>query len=213
MNTMRYNSGLRRLATILAIAIFTLCLLAAITGVLIAFYYTPGTTTAHSSIEYINNQVSNGWLVTNLHNIAGNSLIVVSLLQIIVMFFGRNMLGGWIVSWVSGFFMALTAIGLGWTAMNLEWSQLGYWRLKIELSIIESLPVIGQFLRQLLLGGEAVGTITLQHLFTIHSYLLSVVALGLSIVHLVSTFINSRSTVDLPAEPTVSNSIVSETNH
>jgi cytochrome b6 len=197
MNTMRYNSGLRRLATILAIAIFTLCLLAAITGVLIAFYYTPGTTTAYSSIEYINNQVSNGWLVTNLHNIAGNSLIVVSLLQIIVMFFGRNMLGGWIVSWVSGFFMALTAIGLGWTAMNLEWSQLGYWRLKIELSIIESLPLIGQFLRQILLGGEAVGTITLQHLFTIHSYLLSVVALGLSIVHLVSTFINSRSTVEL----------------
>ncbi len=213
MNTMRYNSGLRRLATILAIAIFTLCLLAAITGVLIAFYYTPGTTTAHSSIEYINNQVSNGWLVTNLHNIAGNSLIVVSLLQIIVMFFGRNMLGGWIVSWVSGFFMALTAIGLGWTAMNLEWSQLGYWRLKIELSIIESLPIIGQFLRQLLLGGEAVGTITLQHLFTIHSYLLSVVALGLSIVHLVSTFINSRSAAELPSEPIIKNSIASETNH
>jgi cytochrome b6 len=201
MNTMRYSFLLRKLATILAIAIFTLCLLAAITGVSIAFYYTPATTTAYSSIEYINNQVANGWLIRSLHDIAGNGLIAVSLVQIVIMFFGRQMLGGWIVSWVSGIFLTLTAIGLGWTAMNLEWSQLGYWRLKIELSIIESVPFIGQSLRQFLLGGEAIGTITLQHLFTIHSYLLSAVALGLSIVHLVSTFTHSLDPVELPSDP------------
>jgi cytochrome b6 len=205
MNTVRYNSLLHKLATILAIAIFTLCLLAAVTGVLIAFYYTPGTTTAHSSIAYINNQVSNGWLVRSLHDIAGNGLIVVSLLQIMVMFFGSHLVGGWIVSWVSGIFLTLTAIGLGWTAMNLEWSQLGYWRLKIELSIIESVPLIGQFLRQILLGGEAIGTITLQHLFMIHSYVLAVVALGLSIVHLVSMFTLARCPADPLSESVVTN--------
>lgn len=205
MNTAHYNSLLRKLATMLAIAIFTLCLLAAVTGVLLAFYYTPGTTTAHSSIAYIDDQVANGWLVRSLHNIAGNGLIAVSLLQIIVMFFGRHLVGGWIVSWVSGIFLTLTAIGLGWTAINLEWSQLGYWRLKIELSIIESVPLIGQFLRQLLLGGEAIGSMTLQHLFMIHSYVLAVVAVGLSIVHLVSTFTLSRCPADQPPEPAVTN--------
>jgi cytochrome b6 len=213
MNTVRYNSLLRKLATVLAIAIFTLCLLAAMTGVLIAFYYTPATTTAYSSIEYIQNQVANGWLVISLHNIAGNGLIVASLLQIIVMFLGRHLVGSWIVSWVSGIFLTLTAIGLGWTAMNLEWSQLGYWRLKIELSIIESVPVIGQLLRQLLLGGESIGTITLQHLFTIHSYVLAVVALGLSIGHLVSTTIHALDPVELPAATVVNNSIGGEVNH
>ena len=201
MNTLRYNSWLQKLATILAIAIFSLCLLAAITGVSLAFYYTPSTTNAYSSIEYINNQVANGWLMISLHNIAGNGLIAVSLVQIVVMFFGRQMVGGWIVGWISGIFLTLTAIGLGWTAMNLEWSQLGYWRLNIELTIIESVPLIGQFLRQLLLGGDAIGTISLEHLFTIHSYLLAAVALVLSIVHLVSTFINSLSP-QLPVDPT-----------
>ncbi|WP_373539085.1 cytochrome b N-terminal domain-containing protein [Chamaesiphon sp.] len=201
MNTARYNSWLQKLATILAIAIFALCLLAAITGVSLAFYYTPSTTNAYSSIAYINNQVANGWLMISLHNIAGNGLIAVSLIQIVVMFFGRQLVGGWIVGWISGIFLTLTAIGLGWTAMNLEWSQLGYWRLNIELSIIESVPFIGQFLRQLLLGGDAIGTISLEHLFTIHSYLLSAVALGLSLVHLVSTFIHSLSP-QLPSDPT-----------
>jgi cytochrome b6 len=201
MNALRYSSPLRKLATILAIAMFALCLLAAITGISLAFYYTPSTTNAYSSIEYINNQVANGWLIRSLHNIAGNGLIAVSLVQIIVMFFGRQMLGGWIVGWISGIFLTLTSIGLGWTAMNLEWSQLGYWRLNIELSIIESVPLIGQFLRQFLLGGDAVGTISLQHLFTIHSYLLSAVALGLSIVHLVSTSLHSLAPVQLPSDP------------
>jgi cytochrome b6 len=198
MNTIHYNFLLRKLATILAITMFVLCLIAAVTGVSIAFYYTPSTTGAYSSIAYINNQVTNGWLIRSLHNIAGNGLIAVSLVQIIVMFFCREMLGGWIIGWISGIFLTLTAIGLGWTAMNLEWSQLGYWRLNIELSIIESIPLIGKFIRQLLLGGDTVSTISLEHLYTIHGYLLSTVALGLSFVHLVSTFINSLTAVELP---------------
>jgi cytochrome b6 len=200
MNTLRYDSLLRKLATILALAIFTLCLLAAITGVLIAFYYSPTATTAYSSIEYIDNQISNGWLVRSIHNTAGNALIATSLVQIIIMFLGRHLIGSWIVSWVSGIFLALSAIGLGWTAMNLEWSQLGYWRFKIELSIIESIPLIGQALRQFLLGGESIGTITLQHLFTIHSYVLSSVALGLSTIHLFGSLLQSQHQQEPPAD-------------
>ena len=201
MNTLRYDYLLRKLATILALAIFTLCLLAAITGVLIAFYYSPTTTTAYSSIEYIDKQVANGWLVRSLHNTSGNALIAVSLLQIIVLFLGRHLLKSWLVSWISGIFLSLSAIGLGWTAMNLEWSQLGYWRFKIELSIIESIPLIGQYLRQFLLGGESISTITLQHLFTIHSYVLAVVALGLSTIHLVSSLFQSPP--ELPINPPI----------
>ncbi len=199
---MSYNILLRKLATILAIAIFTLCLVAAVTGIAIAFYYTPSTAEANASIEYINNRVANGWLVRSLHDIAGNGLIIVSLVQIVVMFFDRQLVASWIVSWVSGIFLTLTAIGLGWTSMNLEWSQLGYWRLKIELSTIEAIPFIGQFLRRLLVGDEGLGTISLEHLFTIHSYLLSAVALGLSIVHLVSVTIDSQKLdrVELPSE-------------
>jgi cytochrome b6 len=197
MNTLRYDSLLRKLASLLALAIFTFCLIAAITGILIAFYYSPTATNAYSSIEYIDNQVANGWLVRSLHDTAGNLLIATSLVQIVVMFLGRHLIGSWIVSWVSGIFLALSAIGLGWTAMNLEWSQLGYWRFKIELSIIESVPVIGSALRQFLLGGESIGTVTLQHLFAIHSYILAAVALSLSIVHLCSSLMQSQS--ELPA--------------
>jgi MFS family permease len=68
---------------------------------------------------------------------------------------------------------------------------------------IESIPLIGQTLRQILLGGESIGTITLQHLFTIHSYLLSAVALGLSTIHLVSSLLQSQPEEELPLDPRI----------
>lgn len=189
MESLRYTFLVRRLATLLAIATLSLCLLAALTGVLLAFYYTPSAGEAFESIERITTEIPNGWLIRSLHDVAGNGLIVVSLVQIVVMFLGRQFRFGWLTAWISGITLTLSAIALSWTAINLEWTQTGYWRLNLELKIIESIPAIGQFLRQLLVGGEGINTVTLQHLFTLHSYLLSIVAVFLAIVHLIGLLI------------------------
>lgn len=88
MESHRYAFIIRRLATLGAIATLTLCLLAASTGVLLAFYYAPSTSEAFTSIERIATEIPNGWLIRSLHDISGNGLIVVSLVQIVVMFLG-----------------------------------------------------------------------------------------------------------------------------
>ncbi|MCU0536130.1 MAG: cytochrome b N-terminal domain-containing protein [Hydrococcus sp. Prado102] len=199
MDNIRYNFIVRRLATLGAIATLTLCFLAAVSGVLLAFYYSPSTREAFASIERISTEVPNGWLIRSLHDIAGNGLIVVSLVQIVVMFLGRQFRLGWLTAWISGIFLTLSAIALSWTAMNLEWTQTGYWRLTLELGIIESIPAIGHSLREFLTGGEGIGTITLQHLFTLHSYVLSIVATILSIVHLIGLLIQERQEKQLQA--------------
>jgi cytochrome b6 len=68
--------------------------------------------------------------------------------------------------------------------MILDWSEVGYWRFRIELSTIEAIPLIGSTLRDILTGGGSVNTTTVEHLYTIHSYLLSAGAIILAIVHL-----------------------------
>ncbi|HEY9845579.1 MAG TPA: cytochrome b N-terminal domain-containing protein, partial [Candidatus Caenarcaniphilales bacterium] len=156
---------LRRLATLLAITILTLSLLAAFTGVLLSFYYGPTAGSAFDSVKQISTQVPNGWLIRSLHNMAGNSLIGVSLIQILVMFLGERYRPSWLTAWVSGILLSLTAIALGWTAMSLGWTQLGYWRLSIELGTIEAIPLIGSQLRTILTGGGAIGTVTVEHLY------------------------------------------------
>ena len=192
MNSFKRSFLLQRSATILSVAIVTLAVIAAISGILIGFYYQPAAGDAYKSLARVNATIPFGWLVYSLHDIAGNGIIVLSLVQIVVMFLGRQFRSSWLTAWISGILLTLTTIGLGWTAMILGWNQLGYWRLKVELGIIESIPSIGGSIRNLLTGGSGVNTTTIVHFYTIHSYVLSVAAIALSIVHLTALLLQNR---------------------
>ncbi len=192
MKDLHYAFVLRRLATILAIVILTLSLTTAFTGVLLAFYYEPTAGGAYNSLKAIASEIPNGWLIQRIHNIAGNGVIGVSLIEIVVMFLGEKFNRNWLTAWISGILFTLSAIALGWTAMLLDWTQLGYWRFKIELGTIETIPVIGSSLRDIITGGGAVNTMTVQHLYTLHSYVLSIGAVILAIVHLGGVLLQER---------------------
>jgi len=187
-----FNFALRRLATILAVTTLTLSLIAALTGTLLAFYYGPGANEAYDSLQQILHQVPSGWLVQSLHSISGNGLIAVSLVQIVVMFLGRQFRLSWLTAWISGLLLTLSAIALAWTAMNLDWTQVGYWRLNLELGTIEAIPLVGPQLRQILTGGGAISTVTIKHLYALHSYVLSSGAIALSILHLIGLLIQEQ---------------------
>ena len=180
----QYRYILQRTATLLAVAELTLCGVAALTGILLAFYYQPTALGAYESLSAIANRVNNGSLILSLHDLAGNSLIILALVQIVVMFLGREFLRSWLTAWISGICLTLTAIGLSWTAIVLNWEQTSFWRFKIELSIVASIPLVGSFLRTILLGGNGINSTTLQHMYALHSYVLAIIAIFLSITHL-----------------------------
>ena len=184
MKNVPYSFILRRLATILSVMILSLSLIAAATGILLSFYYEPTAGGAYNSLRVIKSEIPNGWLIQRIHEISGNGLIVVSLLEIIVMFLGEKFRRSWLTAWLSGILLTLTAIALSWTAMLLDWTQLGYWRFQIELGTVQAIPVIGSLLRTILTGGGAVNTVTVVHMYTLHSYILSIGALILAIIHL-----------------------------
>lgn len=188
----RYTFMIRRLATILAVTTLTLSLMAAFTGTLLAFYYGPSAGGAFESIQQIATEVPNGWLIRSLHDVAGHGLIAISLMQIVVMFLGERFRPSWLIAWISGILLTLSAIALAWSAMNFDWTQTGYWRLNLELGTIEALPLIGPQLREIVTGGGAIGTVTIQHLYALHSYVLSVGAIALSLIHLGGLLVQER---------------------
>ncbi|NET03453.1 MAG: cytochrome bc complex cytochrome b subunit [Symploca sp. SIO2B6] len=175
---------LQQMATLLAVAELSLCGIAALTGILIAFYYQPTALGAHESLRIIVNEVANGTLILSLHHVAGNGLIVLALIQIVVMFFGREFVLPWLTAWISGILLTLIAISLSWTAIVLNWEQTSFWRFKLELSMVASIPLVGSLLRDILSGGGGINSITLQHMYTLHSYVLAIAAIFLSITHL-----------------------------
>ncbi|MEH2349252.1 MAG: cytochrome b N-terminal domain-containing protein [Nostoc sp.] len=184
MQSTQFDKIMRRIATILSVVILTLCLIYVSTGVMLSFYYEPTAGGAYNSLKMINTQVPYGWLFWRAHDIAGNAVIAIALMQIVVMFLGRQFRKSWLAAWISGILLTLSAIGLNWSAMILDWTQLGYWRFNIELGTIEAIPLIGGQLRDILTGGGAINTVTVEHLYTIHTYLIAVATLLLAIVHL-----------------------------
>lgn len=183
----KFDFMMRRISTILSVVIVSLCLLAAFTGVLLSFYYQPTAGGAYNSLRVITEQVQYGWLFRKAHDLAGNLIIGIGLIQLVVMFLGRQFHKSWLAVWISGIFLILSAIGLGWTAMILDWGQTGYWRFNVELGTIGSIPFIGAQLKDILTGGSGVNSTTVEHLYTIHSYILTVVVMTLSVAHLAST--------------------------
>ncbi len=192
MNSIKYNFLLQRTATILSVVILTLAIVASISGIFVGFYYEPAAGNAYNSLQTISETIPNGWLILGLHDWAGNGIIVVALVQIIVMFLGRQFRRSWLTAWISGIFLTLSTIGLGWTAMILTWNQLGYWRLKVELGTIASIPLVGETISNILTGGNGINTTTIVHFYTIHGYVLSVVAITLSVAHLVALIIQEQ---------------------
>ncbi len=186
MQESRFDMVMRRTATILSVVIITFSLVAASTGILLSIYYEPASGRAYQSLKMITEQIQYGWLFRKAHQIAGNGVIIAALIQIVVMFLGRKFTKSWYTAWVSGIFLTLSVIGLSWTSMILGWDQVGFWRFNIELGTIEAIPFIGQQLREILTGGSGVSTLTVQRLYTIHSYILSTAAIILSVVHLFS---------------------------
>jgi cytochrome b6 len=184
MQSTQFDRILRRVATILSVVILTLCLIYISSGVLLSFYYQPTAGGAYNSLKTINTQVPYGWLFWRSHELAGNGLIAIALIQIGVMFLSRQFNKSWLTAWISGILFTLSAIGLNWTAMILDWTQEGYWRFSIELRTIEAIPLIGGQLRDILTGGGAISTVTVEHLYTIHTYLIATTTVILAILHL-----------------------------
>lgn len=175
--------SLRRFATILSVVTLTLTLLGVASGILIAFYYDPSAAGAYESVQNIADTLPGGSIIYSIHQIVGNGMIIVALLQLFVLFFSRRFRISWFSAWVSDFVLLGLAIGLAWTSMILKWDQLGYWRLKIELQTIEQLPFVGQFAKDVLTGGS-IDTTTVEHFYTLHSYVLSAIAVGIAVFHL-----------------------------
>lgn len=191
---------LRRLSTILAVSVLTLTLLAAVSGALLAFNYEPTAGGAYESLAAVTTRIPYGWLIRRVHDLAGNLVVGLALIQMVVMFLGERFRRSWLTAWISGILFILVAIALGWTSMILDWSQIGFWRLRVELGILESIPVVGTQIRNVLTGGGGIGTPTVEHLYTLHSYVLAFAAVVLSVIHLVGLLLQEREVTQAIAD-------------
>jgi ubiquinol-cytochrome c reductase cytochrome b subunit len=157
--------------------------LQATTGILLASFYAPSSTTAWAAVAYIQQEVSYGWLVRGLHS-AGASMIVVLLLAHLVQTIWR---GAHATEPRANWWLGLALLGIvltfALTGYLLPWDQKGYWATQVATSLVGETPLVGDFLRRLLQGGNDYGNLTLTHFYALHTILLPALLATLVVAH------------------------------
>jgi quinol-cytochrome oxidoreductase complex cytochrome b subunit len=154
-----------------------------LTGIVLINNYTPAAPQAYLDILELNSNVWFGELIRNLHHWSANLLIVVSVLHLIRVFITGAYRPPRELNWLIGVAMLLLVIGANFTGYLLPWDQLAYWAITVGTSIISYVPLIGNWLSRLILGGPEVGANTLLNFYSMHISFIPLLIFGLMSYH------------------------------
>jgi quinol-cytochrome oxidoreductase complex cytochrome b subunit len=154
-----------------------------LTGIVLLNNYTPAAPQSYLDILEINSNVWFGELIRNLHHWSANLLIVVAVLHLIRVFVTGAYRPPRELNWLIGVAMLLLVLGANFTGYLLPWDQLAYWAITVGTSIVSYVPLIGQWLGRLVLGGPEVGANTLLNFYSMHISFIPLAIFGLMSYH------------------------------
>jgi cytochrome b6 len=95
-------------------------------------------------------------------------MVLAAILHMFSVFFTRAYRPPRELTWVTGFFLLVLAMGFGFSGYLLPWNELAFFATKVGTDIVGVLPFIGRPLLGLLRGGDEVTGATLGRFFGIH---------------------------------------------
>ncbi len=154
------------------------------TGILLAFYYEASPSTAYQSVERITDQVAFGWYIRGLHKWAATLMIAAVILHQMRVFFTGAYRRPREINWIVGMCLLFCTLMTGFTGYSLVFEQLSFWGATVGANIADSTPVVGGFLKAMMLGGTAYNEATLSRFFILHAAVLPVTITILVTVHI-----------------------------
>lgn len=164
--------GGARLAYIFGSGLVFIFISQVITGLCLALYYVPSVESAHTSVAYITKQVAAGQFLRSLHYYGSSAMIIVLALHFLQTFIYGSFKGKRELLWIVGAFLSLLVLGMGFTGYLLPWDQSSYFATAVGTNIVGEVPFIGQWLTDMLRGGNTLGTLTLSRFYFAHVFLI-----------------------------------------
>jgi ubiquinol-cytochrome c reductase cytochrome b subunit len=164
--------------------ILTIMLVAQIlTGVVLAMHYAADTTLAFDSVEKIVRDVNSGWLLRSLHSNGASFFFIAVYIHICRGLYYGSYKSPRELLWVLGCTNLLLMMATAFIGYVLPWGQMSYWGATVITGFFSAIPLVGDWIQQLLLGGYAVGNPTLNRFFALH-YLLPFLLAGVVTLHI-----------------------------
>jgi len=167
-----------------------------VTGILLLIYYRPTPDEAHKSIQAITADIQFGWLYRQVHAWGASVMILAVVLHMIRTYFWGAYKKPRELTWVTGVFIFIVVITFGFTGYLLPWNQISFWATTVGTESANKVPIIGEWLRYFIRGGDVVTGETLSRFFVVHVIILPWVLTGLIAVHLFLMRATNLSTLE-----------------
>ncbi|MBZ5536518.1 MAG: cytochrome b N-terminal domain-containing protein [Acidobacteriia bacterium] len=163
---------------------FFLFLLLSVTGILLMLYYHPAVPQAYRDMKDLRFVVSNGVFLRNLHRFGAEAMVIAVFWHMFHVFYRGGYKPPHQFNWVVGVGLLLITLFLSYTGYLLPWDQLAFWAITVGTNIISYVPLLGQPMRFLLLGGHQIGENALLRFYVLHVVILPLAAVMLIAIHL-----------------------------
>ena len=155
-----------------------------VTGILLAFYYEAAPATAYESVRYITEEAAFGWYVRSVHKWAATLMIATVVLHQMRVFFTGAYRKPREINWMVGMMLLICTLMTGFTGYSLVFEQLSYWGATVGANISDTVPLVGGFIKKMMLAGEVYNARTLSRFFILHAAVLPVTMVLLIATHI-----------------------------
>ena len=154
-----------------------------LTGVTLAMHYTAHVDEAFASVEHIRRDVNYGWLIQAIHANGASFFFVAVYLHIFRGLYYGSYKAPREINWILGVIILILMMGTAFMGYVLPWGQMSFWGATVITGLFSAIPLVGEPIQTLLLGGFAVDNATLNRFYSLH-YLMPWMIAGVVVLHI-----------------------------
>ena len=153
------------------------------TGIPLMFYYHPSVPQAYADTKDLQFVVSSGLFLRNLHRWSAHAMVFLVFAHMFKVFYRGAYRPPREFNWVIGVILLLITLLLSYTGYLLPWDQLAFWAITVGSNIASAVPVVGNKVHFLMLGGNMVNANALLRFYVLHCMVLPLIAMLFVAVH------------------------------
>jgi cytochrome b6 len=147
------------------------------TGIPLMLYYHPSVPQAYADMKDLQFVVSAGVFLRNLHRWSAHAMVLLVFAHMFKVFYRGAYRPPREFNWVIGVVLLIITLFLSYTGYLLPWDQLAYWAITVGSNIMSAVPVLGNKMRFLMLGGNSVNANALLRFYVLHCVILPLAAI------------------------------------
>ena len=155
-----------------------------VSGIYLMFFYVPSPASAYGNIQNLQTQVAFGQYMRNVHRWSAHLMVLVVAAHMARVFYRGSYKSPKEFNWVIGVILLVLTLLLSFTGYLLPWDQLAYWAVTVGAAMAGFVPLLGETIKGILIGGDTVGSATLLRFYVLHVAVLPVAVVVLLTIHL-----------------------------